>query len=166
MFSTTAVALPLKQRAMTGRRLIVVDIENVVGGAVRDGGSARIARREIETAVGVRNTDQVVIGASHISALECGLAWPTARLLMRSGPDGADLCLLEVLMSENIGDRFDEVVLVSGDGIFTGTVALLGASGVRVTVVSWSRALSRELRMAAMDVVCLSESTRELDDAA
>ena len=67
---------------------------------------------------------------------------------MRSGLDGADLVLLEVL-GENIADRFGEVVLVSGDGIFADALAELASQGVHTTVVAHSDGLSRRLELAA-----------------
>src|SRR5690606_12863017 len=111
------------------RRLIAIDCENLVGGAVIHAQDAQQARRELDLAVGARPGDQVVVGASHISALESGLAWPGAQLKVRSGPDGADICLIEALDVEWVARRFDSVVLASGDGIFTEVVSALELSG-------------------------------------
>jgi hypothetical protein len=82
-----------------------------------------------------------------------GFSWPGARYLWRSGPDGADLALLEVMTGESVSDRFESVVVASGDGRFADTVAWLARCGVHVTVVANQRALSRQLRLAATVVV-------------
>ena len=148
MFSPRADALPLKKRALRGRRLVAVDIENVVGGAVMNVGQAVNARLCVSTAVGLRGDEQVVIGTSHAGMLSAGLGWTGSRLVVRSGENGADLALLDVL-SEDVEQRFDQLVLVSGDGIFTDAVVALGAAGVRVVVVARREACSRRLRMAA-----------------
>lgn len=153
MFTSDAVALPRKKRALRGRRLVVVDIENVVGGPVLVHEQMRLAHIAVDEAVGRRVNEQVVIGVSHISLMTTSRGWRGPRFVVRSGQDGADLALLEVLTQERLEQRFDEVVLVSGDGIFTEAVAALGAAGVDVTVVAHSGRCSKRLRMAARHVV-------------
>lgn len=168
MFSSTTVALPLKKRVLRGRRLVVVDIENMVGGAVMAAEDAAWVRRCLQEAVGLREDEQVIIATSHISFMAAGLGWQGRPRLLppRSGKDGADLALLEVLAGERIEERFDEVVLASGDGIFTDAVAALGGAGVRVTVVAHRDGCSKRLRMAASHTVFLKNDALELDDAA
>jgi hypothetical protein len=46
---------------------------------------------------------------------------------MRSGADGANLARLDVLASEHVAERFDEVVLVWGDGIFADAIGTLAS---------------------------------------
>ena len=135
--------------ALRGRRLVLIDIENMVGGAVLTDAAAVAVLREVARHACLTAVDQVIIGVSHIGMLPVGLALPTARLLVRSGPNGADLELLTVLREERIAERFNELVLVSGDGIFTETVAELGAAGVSVTVVGREGCISTRLRLAA-----------------
>jgi hypothetical protein len=48
--------------------------------------------------------DQVEVASSHLTLLNAALGWPRARYRVRSGPDGADLALLDVLRHENIAD--------------------------------------------------------------
>ncbi|TWE10467.1 NYN domain-containing protein [Rudaeicoccus suwonensis] len=149
MYTAMAEALPLKKRALRGRRLVLVDIENEIGGAVIDEAEAALAQHAIDEAICLAGCDQVVIGVSHIGVLPTYLGWPGCRIVVRSGPDGADLALLEVLNKERIAERFDEVVLASGDAIFADAVAALGAAGVSVTVLTRIGSCSRQLRMAA-----------------
>lgn len=165
MFSSTTASLPLKKRVLRGRRLVVVDIENMVGGAVMATEDAARARRYLQDAVGLREDEQVIVGSSHISALAAGLGWPGTGRRWRSEKDGADLALLDVLTEERIEERFDEVVLASGDGIFTDAVAVLGAAGVRITVVAHRDGCSKRLRMAASRTVFLETGSLELGDA-
>lgn len=167
MFTHHTVALPSKKRAIRGRRLVVVDIENVVEGAVMTMKQAVDARASVDAAVGLRKDDHVVIGTSHIGVLATGLGWAgSPRIVVRSGANGADLALIEVLTSERVEDRFEEVVLVSGDGIFVDVVAALGAAGVRVTVAARSEAFSAKLRLAAACSVHLASSVVEMGDVA
>ncbi len=155
MFTSAAAALPRKKRAMRGRRLVVVDIENAAGGAVITRAMADWARAVIETTLHVVPGEQVVIGTSHVGLFTAKDAWPCARVRVRSGENGADLELLDVLTTERIEERFDEVVLVSGDGLFTDVVAQLGRCGVEVTVAAWATGMSARLRLAAGRVVYL-----------
>lgn len=153
VFTSTAVALPQKQRALRGRRLVVVDIENVVGGAVLTTEQAVGAHLAIKDVAALNGSEHVVIGTSHVGVVSTGLGWRGSRLVVRSGENGADLALLEVLIDERVEERFDEVVLVSGDGIFTEAVAVPGAAGVEVTVVAPSGRCSNRLRLAARRTV-------------
>jgi hypothetical protein len=147
VFTSTAEAPPQQWRMRT-RRLVLVDIENMIGGAVRDSESVVWAKRQLDSLVDLRPGDHVVVGTSHIGLLETGCNWPHARYVIRSGPDGADLALLEVL-EENVAARYGEVVIVSGDGIFTQKVADLASRGLRVTVIAHPDGLAARLRLAA-----------------
>lgn len=145
---------------------MVVDIENVVGGAVMRPEQAAWAHYTIQAAVSLSEREQVVIGTSHVGVLATGIGWRGPRIVVRSGVDGADLALLDVLTEERIEERFDDLVLASGDGIFADVVASLGASGVNVTVVARSDRCSNRLRLAARDVVCLEERVLDFGGAA
>lgn len=151
MHSVTRAAAPRKRRIPPGRRLVAVDIENMVGGAVLEPSMTIWARTQAEALSHSRAADHVVVGTSHHGMPHIGWDWAGARFVVHSGPDGADLALLEVL-SENIADRFTEVVLCSGDGIFAQAVADLGGAGVKVVVVAHPDGLSKRLAMAASEV--------------
>lgn len=149
------------------RRLIVVDLENVVGGALLNARAADWATTLVLDAVAPVPGDLVVIGVAHNGLMCAGCAWPNLRYVLGSGESGADLALLEVL-DENVPARFSEVVIVSGDGIFAEKAADLGAAGVRVTVVSRPSRLARRLRMVVQDTHLLPEPACPglVDDAA
>ncbi|BBY58376.1 NYN domain-containing protein [Mycolicibacterium sarraceniae] len=143
-------------RKIGKRRIVLVDIENVVGGlsAVRD--YVSWAKVVVAECVPAQPGDQVVIGVGPTGLLDLALTWQSVRYVMRPGQNGADLALLEVL-GENIADRFTEVVLVSGDGIFTHAIAALASRGVKTTVVAHAGGLSRRLGLAAAEVRLLPE---------
>ena len=147
--------LPSIKRALRGRRLVLVDVENVAGGAVTTHAATSWARLVVDSTLAVMDDEQVVIGTSHCGLFHVKDVWPHARVEVRSGPDGADLELLDVLTTEDLATRFDEVVLVSGDGIFTEAVADLGRRGVRVVVAAWSTGFSRSLQLAAGSTMTL-----------
>lgn len=144
-----------RQRALRGRRLVVVDIENLVGGAVLASAQAAWARRAIHEAIHLSGKEQVVIGTSHIGMMAVGLGWSGTRIVMRSGANGADKALIQVL-GERIAARFDELVLASGDGIFSRPIAQLSSDGVQVTVLARDGHCSLRLQESAQRTVYLA----------
>src|ERR1700733_12603775 len=131
------------------RALHVVDIENLVGAAVPTLDLVSAVQGRYLASLGFGADDQVVLATSHLGLLNAGLGWPHARHLVRSGKDGADLELIDVLEHENIAARFRHVVIGSGDGGFSRAAADLMTRGIRVTVVSRWGSLSYELAKAA-----------------
>ena len=134
-----------------------VDIENLAGAAAPSLGQVQEVRAAYAERLACRAADQVVIASSHRTLLNAALGWPHARYRVRSGPDGADLELLDVLRHENIAARFTHVAIGSGDGAFAYAAASLAAAGVRVTVVSRRRSLSPRLELAAHEVIYIDE---------
>lgn len=140
------------------RRLVVVDIENIAQGGVMAPWQARLVQDELRRSMGLNDHDQVIIGVSHVGVLNSWMGWEGTqpRIVAQSGPDGADLVLLEVLTTERVAARYDEVVIASGDGIFTDAVTALQAAGAVVTVVAWANRCAKRLRMAANRTVLLA----------
>jgi hypothetical protein len=137
------------------RALHVVDIENLAGAAIPTLVQVNEVQDWYQTRLGFGADDQAVLAASHLGLLNAALGWPHARYRVRSGRDGADLALLDVLEHEDVAARFTQVVIGSGDGIFGRVAASLAARGVRVTVVSRPGSLAAGLARAAQDVVYL-----------
>jgi hypothetical protein len=135
------------------RILHVLDAENLVGSAAFSLMEARLVHSAYERVAPHGAVNQLVIATSHNAAPSAWFGFPpNARRLVRSGPDGADHALLEVLERESIAARFDHVILGSGDGIFAFSAAALQGAGCGVTVVTRRSALSRHLRLAVRDV--------------
>lgn len=135
------------------RRLHLVDAENLIG-------SRRPAAIEVAACswryaelVKPAGMDQCIVACNHGAAADVWYNWPDVRLLWRSGRNGADLALRDVLLEENVVGRFGHVVLGSGDGLFAEPVSRLGRDGVHVTVVANRWSLSRRLELAAAAVV-------------
>lgn len=147
------------------RRLYLVDIENAVGGPCPTASEIAAVRTEIAARYASQAGDLVVIGVAHNGLLEVGCTWPHVRYLVRSGPDGADLVLLEEL-DASVARRFDELVLVTGDGKFADRVAELAAAGLPTTVIAHEESLSTRLRLAASTVVYLENERRRDPGAA
>ncbi|WP_216695299.1 NYN domain-containing protein [Dietzia psychralcaliphila] len=156
----------MRPPSLRGRRLILIDIENISGGAIRTLAEARWAQRMLDSTLRLRHQEQVIVGVSKAGAIHTGPVWSSARIVVGTGVDGADHALLDVLNNENIADRFDEVILVSGDGIFTDTVATLGGHGVEVTVVAHRTSLAKKLQMAASQTVTFTPRQINTEGAA
>lgn len=125
-------------------------IENLALGPGADFAVMAAVAAEYEAAAELGGGDHVVVAAGHFAAPASWWAcWPRARRLVRSGTDGADLALIEVIETETPSARFDRVVLGSGDGIFAEPAARLQADGCGLTVVCRRGSLSRQLQLAA-----------------
>jgi hypothetical protein len=137
------------------RALHVVDIENLAGAAVPSLDLVTAVQDRYLECLGFGADDQVVLAANHLALLNAGLGWPHARYRVRSGKDGADLALIDVLEHENVAARFSHVVIGSGDGLFGDAAASLAARGVYITVVSRKASLAQGLARVARDVIYL-----------
>ena len=137
------------------RRLHLVDIENLAGDPRPSLGQIRQALVLYGYCLAFGAMDQVEVASSHLTLLNAALGWPHAHYRARSGPDGADLALLDVLRYENVAERFTHVAIASGDHLFTEEAAHLAAQGVWVTVVSRRHSLSPRLALAACEVILL-----------
>ena len=92
--------------------------------------------------------DQVEVASSHLTLVNAALG---CHYRVRSGPDGADLALLDILRHENVAQRFTHVAIGSGDHRFAEDATRLAALGVWVTVASRKRSLSQRLAVAACE---------------
>jgi hypothetical protein len=136
----------------------LVDAENLSGSPRFSLAQARGIRRAYDAVAPAGARDMTTLATSHFAAPQAWMAWPNAtRRLVRSGADGADLALLDVIDSEHLHLRFDHVVVGSGDGIFALAASRLQLLGCPVTVVSRRDGLSRQLRLAVRDVRFIDE---------
>jgi|SRR5687768_4501048 hypothetical protein len=138
-----------------GRTVHLLDVENLVG-------APRPALSQVVTMMGLYRRrvpaggmDQYVAAVNHGAMLPVGLALTGIQLLVRSGRDGADEALREVIRLDHLDIRFERVVIGSGDGAFTDLVDWLRGRGVQVVVVSRPGALSRRLGRTAGQVISL-----------
>ena len=137
------------------RRLHLVDIENLAGDSLPSLSQVRQAQGLYTDCLTVGAMDQVEVASSHLTLVNAALGWPQAHYRVRSGPDGADLALLDILRHENVAQRFTHVAIGSGDHLFAEDATRLAALGVWVTVVSRQRSLSQRLAVAACEVIFL-----------
>jgi hypothetical protein len=141
------------------RSLHVVDIENLAGTGRPHLGVVAQLRATYADVVGVAAQDHVVVACNPGCLVDVGVGWGVhcARYRTGWGCNGADWELLDVLESEGVAERFTEVVIASGDGIFAPMAARLACVGCGVTVVSRRRSLSAKLAVAAQRVIYLPD---------
>ena len=138
------------------RHLVLVDIENLAGTASPTKEEVASVVCDLRAVLPGFDSAQRVVACSHHAAATVAFAFPPARRLWRSGPDGADLALLNVLDNECIDDRFGHVTICSGDGIFAASAARLGGAGIDVTVISVPGHLAARLQLAARHVLFMT----------
>ncbi|GAA3134841.1 hypothetical protein GCM10010466_27110 [Planomonospora alba] len=138
-----------------GRTVHLLDVENLVG-------APRPASDEVATMMSLYRRrvptggmDQYVAAVNHGALLPVGLVLTGIQILVRSGRDGADEALREVIRLDRLDVRFERVVIGSGDGVFTDLADWLRGRGVDVVVVSRPDALSNRLRRTAGRVIPL-----------
>ena len=131
------------------RTLALIDIENLCGGPDNVNGLHRYIRYLYDQAASAEWMP--VIATSTYTAARCPDLWWTwhdARRLHRSGPDAADLELIETL-NEPLAQRCQHIEIWSGDHIFSAAAIRLRDSGATVTVRAAPGMLARQLRHAA-----------------
>jgi hypothetical protein len=150
MATTGTPAARIAPWCPVGRRLHLVDADNLAGSGYPTLDEVRAVHDAYRAVIAPGPLDHTIIACSHMAGMSVGLEWPGAQLLWRSGPDGADLALLDAV--DRIGDvsqRFAGVVLGSGDGIFAPVIRAIRRAGIPATVASGRGAMSRELERAA-----------------
>jgi hypothetical protein len=134
------------------RTLRVIDIENLIGTSSAAPATLRATAHKLHEVAPRSPGDHEIVGAGPRLLLAAAEVWPGARYLLGRGLSGTDRALSEVLYREQIAQRFDYVVIASGDGRFAQVAAMLAGEGCRVTVVARRGCLSRRLQLAASEI--------------
>src|SRR4051812_21791318 len=115
-----------------GRTLHLIDAENLAGERHIDPTAVTAAGSTYRDHIAVGAYDHVWVGCHPQLAYAVRQGWPSARILIGHGPDGADNALLAAADQVDLSSRFDRVVVASGDGIFAALVAGLRLRGLEV----------------------------------
>lgn len=137
------------------RAVHLIDVENICGTPLLTPTQVAWTYRRYRELVHIGAMDQVIMASAHINVQAGYLGWPDARREMRSGPDGAELRLAEIIADEHLSQRFERVYVASGDHLLAKPLASLASLGAHTTVVSWHDSLSAELRLAAHHTIYL-----------
>jgi hypothetical protein len=121
--------------ATTLRTLHVVDVENLAGGSRLTTEDVQRIHRRYCAIARIAPSDQVVVASGRRAASSVMFGWPgNVCRKVRSGVDGADQELLNILTTSPV-DRFDRVVIGSGDGAFALEASRLRHAGITVELV-------------------------------
>ncbi len=143
---------------VSSRHLVLIDAENMAATSSPTTRDMKLLKVALRAVVPDFDTVQRIVACSHHAAPAVAFAFPGARHLWRSGLDGADLALLDVLENEHVDQRFGRVTLCSGDGIFTASAARLASVRVDVTVIARAGRLAPRLELAASHVIKLTNT--------
>ena len=146
------------------RRLFVIDIENIKGKAVLTEEDAIVARAEIENKYAIGNYDLVLIGTSHKNNfLSAKFAWPSVQHCFKPGHNGADIALINAA-EEHLSKpgAFQEVVLLSGDGIFTKLMCKVRQMGIKGRVISLADQINKDLANTSANLTLLAPASQAI----
>jgi hypothetical protein len=144
---------PRRRRSWRPRRSIYfIDAENIAGSHRPTRLDLRRGCLLLGAAVPASHLDHIVVAAGTQNAVDAGLTWPGAQLLVGHGNDGADVELLEWAARAHLEERFDVVVIASGDFAFVDLAAVLRRKGIPVVVAAWRASCSRQLAATASAV--------------
>lgn len=157
----TATSAPIGEGAASAptgpRRYILVDIENLVAGYATRAEAAALWQVITRGDFGIAPSDHVVVGGNRYVAAKFSstIAGPNIKWVVGAQePDAADRALLAAINLHQVAKRYDELVIMSGDHAFRDLARNAKAHGLRVHVVTSTRAgrgrsLSRKLAAAA-----------------
>ena len=128
----------------TRRAFHLVDIENLL--ALEHGQSVSAdAGRLYSSVARVSSGDLILVAADESRLFSVCAAFPGARVRPGYGADGADLALIDNTDLDHIANRFDTIVIGSGDGRFLDVAYRARRLGLEVIVVSRPASLSGRL---------------------
>lgn len=144
----------------TPRTLHVIDVENLASSAAPSAADVALIERRYRETAGVGASDHVVLATRAAAAPGAWFGWSLARRLVCSGCDGPPALLCQTLLNEDVANRYDRVVIGSGNAALAEAAARLQAAGVEVTVVARSgRSVSKRLKFAVRDIRLLDQPT-------
>jgi hypothetical protein len=138
------------------RQLVMIDIENLAATPSPTVKEVQAVKAALGGIVPGFDDSQRIVACSHHAAPAVAFEFPGARHLWRSGRDGADLALMDVLENEHVDERYRSVIICSGDGIFAEAGAWLAGRSVDVTVIALQGRLAARLQLAVRDVQYLA----------
>ena len=153
------------KKSLSPRRFCAFDLENLAGQAAVSANTGIGIAYILQDILHLEPDDLVVTGGgihnafavSEVSKILHG------QTLCRGGHNGADLALIDHLdriPSASITSHsapIYEVIIGSGDGIFTSVVRRLQNQGLLVTCIAYSRALHPALELACDKVIRLEQ---------
>lgn len=119
----------------TGRQVVLVDIENLVGGGRAPSARVEQAFGSLEQVVQPTQADLVFVAAAPPLAMTCGLLRPGITLWSVRGRHAAELCLMREVPVEFVAERADALVIASGDHEFVDYAVAARSLDLEVTII-------------------------------
>ena len=151
------------------QRIFLMDLDNLHGSGCPSAGVVHQLRSDFKT-IGYGPRDLMYAAYNHhhtqnFVEYEIAFAWSPAILRPAMGVDGADNALIAdaepFINSPNLADRFDEVVIGSGDHIFIPIARQLIKRGLTVHLVVRNKAsLSKRLQRETNGCIFLLNEQR------
>ena len=149
-------------RSTRPRTLHLLDLENLVDGLVTPAHCAA-AWAEYSYRLGYRPGDHAIVAVSKKNALTAFLALPDVqRVIGPNRPDGADLALIDAVDLDWARTHFRQVVIASGDHIFTPLARRLADHGLFVVQAVGAAFTSAQLYHAVSTQQYLPELQRRI----
>ena len=140
------------------RTIHLIDIENLCGSCDLSIATVEQARAAYFDAAQPGADDLFVIAASNHNQEAAAFGWPNGKHVFRSGQDGADIELALVMINEHLDQRFQTVVLASGDGGLAPFAEHLMQLGSELVIVSLRNALSHQMRALHCPILNIEET--------
>jgi hypothetical protein len=153
------------KKPISTRRYCAFDLENLAGQAAVSADAGVGIAYLLQDILHLEPDDLVVTGGGTHNAFAVGEVSKIlhGQTLCRGGHNGADLALIEHLDNipsasiTSLSAPINEVIIGSGDGIFTSVVRRLQNRGLVVSCIAYSRALHPALELACNKVIRLEQ---------
>ena len=133
--------------------LHLIDIENLVGFGKVTAESVALVRRRYMSASKAGVNDTYCIAAHPMNRKALLEGWRGASYLYRKGKDGADQALLNIYWGLQSPEKFQRIVLGSGDFIFWQLVEDARRVGITVEVLARKGSCSKLLNTYLIDSI-------------
>ncbi len=135
------------------RTMHLIDIENLCMASNPTLEQVIEARRTYMKMMMPGENDQFLVTVSSKTNLAAAaFGWVGAEVKCREGHDGADILLAKAILEDHLAERFDKVVLASGDGGLAPFVQHLTKALKNVVVVSRPKSTAFALRVSGAKI--------------
>lgn len=146
------------RRGSASRKIVLIDLENMLFGDHEGQGQAQNRSKEIlGLAQARRPGDNIIVGCNPQLVFLAAETFPGSQIVTGKGKDGADMALIEALDLGRAIERYDELVIVSGDHLFCEVAHPARKAGLPVRIVAPHAGLSTALRVFADTAVFLPD---------
>lgn len=151
----------MDRRADGSRKIVLIDLENMLFGTHADDNRTDRSAEILELAQARRPHDMLIVGCNPQLAFLANEHFPGAKIVTGKGKDGADQALIEAIDASHAANRYSELCIVSGDHAFCEVAHAARKAGLSVRVVAPHAGLSTALRVYADTAVVLPQAPNE-----